>query len=203
MSQPPYDPNQPNPYGQPYQPYPYTPPTPQPSNGLGIAGFVVSLVGIVTGGILSPIGLLLSLIALFRPPRGFAIAGLIIGLIGSLVLLVWLFFFGMMGFACFHIGKIAANTAAPMARAEEIINRYSFAHHRDLPEDPEGNTLITGINDGWGHPLHYHKVAPNSYELRSAGPDGIYDNGDDVVNTETAPPPTTTTAPTTGPIGDP
>src|SRR4051794_20572043 len=120
MSQPPYDPNQPNPYGQPYQPYPYNPPTPAPTNGLGIAGFVVSLVGLIlTGGILCPIGLLLSLFALFRRPRGFAIAGFIIGIIGSLALIAVLAFFGLMGFACFHIGNIAANTAAPVSRAEQ------------------------------------------------------------------------------------
>src|SRR6056297_1203570 len=54
------------------------------SNTLGTAGFVTSLVGWVTCGVLCPIGLLLSVIALFKAPRGMAIAGTIIGGLGSL-----------------------------------------------------------------------------------------------------------------------
>ena len=48
-------------------------------NGLGIAGFIVSVVGVFTLGCLSPVGVLLSLIAAFRRPRGFASAGVVIG----------------------------------------------------------------------------------------------------------------------------
>jgi Na+-driven multidrug efflux pump len=75
MSQDPYQPSQQ--YGNVQ---------PAPSNGLGIAGFVVSLVGLIPCGLLCPLGALLSLIAVFRQPRGFAIAGLIIGTLGSIML---------------------------------------------------------------------------------------------------------------------
>jgi hypothetical protein len=54
------------------------------TNGLGTAGFVVSLVGVLTCGFLSPVGFLFSLIALFKPPRGMAIAGAVLGGLGSL-----------------------------------------------------------------------------------------------------------------------
>lgn len=65
----------------------------QPSNGLGMAGFICSLVGLFTCGVLFPIGLILSLIGVFFQPRGFAIAGLCISL-GSIVLVVvcWFLF---------------------------------------------------------------------------------------------------------------
>ncbi|HMN95116.1 MAG TPA: hypothetical protein PKC43_02005 [Phycisphaerales bacterium] len=53
------------------------------SNALGTAGFVVALLGLFTGGVLSPIGMILSLFALGREPRGLAIAGAILGFIGS------------------------------------------------------------------------------------------------------------------------
>src|SRR3954471_6265213 len=59
-----------------------------PSNNLGLAGFVTSLLGLLSCGVLSPIGLLLSLIGLTKQPRGFAVAGTIIGLIGSVFLAV-------------------------------------------------------------------------------------------------------------------
>jgi hypothetical protein len=72
-----------------------------PTNGLGIAGFVVSLVGFLGScfgaAVICPIGAILSGIALRRPPRGFAIAGFIIGLIGSLWLIVGVMFLGAGG----------------------------------------------------------------------------------------------------------
>ena len=51
------------------------------SNTLGVIGFILALTCC-----LAPMGLLLSLIAVFKPPRGFAIAGLIIsGLITAIM----------------------------------------------------------------------------------------------------------------------
>jgi len=63
-------------------------------NGLGIAGFVVAIIAAflgwvpVLGWILWFLGLLLSFIGVFKYPRGFAIAGLIISLIGIILILV-------------------------------------------------------------------------------------------------------------------
>src|SRR5688572_31071314 len=70
----------------------YTPPPvapPASSNGLGVAGLIVSIVGWLTCGLLCPIGVLLSLFGLFKRPRGLAIAGLVVGLAGSLFLVVF------------------------------------------------------------------------------------------------------------------
>ena len=80
MSQaPPYNPPPPPP--RPAQP----PPMPQ-TNGLGVAGFIVSLVGMVLCfGLICPIGAILSGIALIWKPRGFALAGLILGVLGSVL----------------------------------------------------------------------------------------------------------------------
>src|SRR5215217_6171663 len=59
-----------------------------PTNNMGLAGFITSLIGLVSCGVLSPIGLPLSPIGMIKPPRGFAIAGTILGLIGSIFLVV-------------------------------------------------------------------------------------------------------------------
>lgn len=68
----------------------------QSSNSLGVAGFILSLIGIVLCGPLTLVGLILSLFALGRQPRGFAIAGLIIGVLGvAFMLLSFAFFFLM------------------------------------------------------------------------------------------------------------
>lgn len=57
------------------------------SNGLGTAGFITSLLGLllswipILGWILWLVGVLLSLIGVFKSPRGLAITGLILSLI--------------------------------------------------------------------------------------------------------------------------
>lgn len=72
---------------------------PVENNTLGLAGFVLSIVAFIFswipffGGILWLVGAVLSIIGLFKAPRGFAIAGTIISF---LMMIVFLFFF--MGF---------------------------------------------------------------------------------------------------------
>lgn len=63
------------------------------SNGVGTAGFVLALIALflgwipVLGWILWVLGLILSACGVFRNPRGLAIAGLVISLIGIIFLL--------------------------------------------------------------------------------------------------------------------
>ena len=63
------------------------------SNGLGTAGFVLSLIALffgwipLLGWLLWFLGILFSFIAVFKAPRGLAIAGLIISLLGIILLL--------------------------------------------------------------------------------------------------------------------
>jgi len=64
------------------------------SNGLGTAGFVLALIALflgwvpVLGWILWLLGLIFSFIGVFKKPKGLAIAGLVISLIGIIVLIV-------------------------------------------------------------------------------------------------------------------
>lgn len=94
---PPYGQQVPPPYGQQVppqysQPY-YNQPQPSRSNGLGITGFVLSLLALllgwvpVIGWIVWLLGLIFSLIGIFRKPRGLAIAGLLLSLLALIVIL--------------------------------------------------------------------------------------------------------------------
>lgn len=71
------------------------------SNGIGTAGFVCALIALVTSCIpffswvIWGIGLVLSFIGVFKKPRGFAIAGLIISLIGVILLIIIFAGFGI------------------------------------------------------------------------------------------------------------
>lgn len=67
-----------------------------PGNGLGTAGFVLALLGLVfcwvpvLDWILWILGVIFSLIGVFRPRKGLAIAGLVISFIGLIVMVVLL-----------------------------------------------------------------------------------------------------------------
>jgi hypothetical protein len=64
------------------------------SNGMGVAGFVLALLGLFlswvpfVGGILFLLGLIFSCIGVFRKPKGLAIAGLVISLISLIIAII-------------------------------------------------------------------------------------------------------------------
>ena len=71
-----------------------TAPQAQEKNGMGIAGFVLAMVALFSSWvpfarwIVWLLGLIFSLIGLGKQPKGFAIAGLIISLIGLALIVV-------------------------------------------------------------------------------------------------------------------
>ena len=164
-------------------------PAPPPSNGLGVAGFVLSLLGFLgTCGLLSPIGFILSLVALRKEPKGLAIAGVIIGAIGSLWFLFALVIFGfmLMGLLAIAGAGVAMTlpniqTAGNMLQMHTEINDY----HSTLGKLPESVDAITTLKpdlklDAWNNNIRYDITGTNTYELRSAGPDGAWDTADDI-----------------------
>ena len=94
---PPPPPPQQN-YQQPQQSYQQPPQQtyyveqPRKSNGLGVAGFILAIIALflgwipIVGWVIWILGLLFSFIGIFKAPRGLAIAGLIISLLGLLVI---------------------------------------------------------------------------------------------------------------------
>ncbi len=63
------------------------------SNGVGTAGFVLALIALflgwvpILGWVVWVLGLILSFVGVFKKPKGMAIAGLVISLIGIILLL--------------------------------------------------------------------------------------------------------------------
>jgi hypothetical protein len=160
--------------------------SPQPSsNGLGVAGFVLSLVGYVTCGLLCPLGVILSAVGLRKEPRGLAIAGLVLGLIGSVVPLALFLIWGISIFSCLTLGgagavavRLEARTATAITDARNQIETYRTTHGA-LPDDIGGNTEIMSDRDAWGHSLRYKRLNANQFEIRSSGSDGIFETSDD------------------------
>ena len=164
------------------QPYYYQPP---PANPLGIAGFVVSLSGmIVCLGLVCPIGLLLSLVALSKPPRGFAIAGTIIGLFGSIMGALTILIISGAISSGFLLSSFFGQTMTEMTidiASYDIDNHFSN-HNDTLPDEPTGNALIAGHIDEWNNNLKYQPTqgSTTDYAITSAGPDGIFGSNDDI-----------------------
>lgn len=168
------------------QAYFYQPP---PTNALGIAGFVVSLSGmIVCLGLTCPIGLILSLIAMTKAPRGYAVAGSILGGLGSILgVLTVLVVSGVIGSGLFG-SMYYSQTQYIIDSASTEIDTH-FSNNQDtLPDTATGNTLITAYLDEWGHTLSYAPMANSTqgYTITSKGADGILNTSDDIVQSYTA-----------------
>jgi len=158
--------------------------TPQ-QNSVGLVGFVLSIVGIFTCGILCPIAMLISFFGLFKQPKGFAIAGTIIGFLGSVA------FVAIVAITIMTVFTVATTLMALGDFLVEYGARYSplfdaqqavaveWADKEGLPSEDEGNEIIQGKLDMWGNQIIYETTG-KSYSLRSTGEDGIAGNEDDV-----------------------
>jgi hypothetical protein len=169
--------------GNPYASSGAAHPPPVANNGLGIAGFILAIVGLFTCGMLNVISLPISLIALAWKPRGFAIAGTVVsaGGLAFLALLGWGFVAAMIGLQSVadEFGK-TMQTHAAIAEARVAIERYRSEHNL-LPDGIEGNKLVIEHEDAWGTALRY-EVTGDTYLIRSAGSDQQFNTGDDITS---------------------
>jgi hypothetical protein len=152
----------------------YQEPAKPSGNGMGVAGFIVSLVGLILcAGIICPLGLVFSLIGLGREPRGLAIAGTILGGLGTLVFL---------GLVAVFLGvgemKETMVTGVRFAMVQVEIEQY-HKEHGEFPDADDGNEMIADELDGWDRPIRYSRTG-TGYQLQSAGPDGEFDTADDI-----------------------
>ena len=155
--------------------------TQPPTNTLGLAGFITSILGLVSCGVLSPVGLVLSFIGLFKQPRGFAIAGTIIGLIGTVFLaLVGVgIVLGLLGLG--QGFKVLKETAATHEQAMKLyaeLQPQTQSAAAGLPAATV-NTIAAKYTDGWGTPLRA-QVAGGMITITSAGRDKQFDTEDDM-----------------------
>lgn len=158
------------------------------SNQLGLAGFIVSLVGFVAcAGILCPIGLVMSAIALRREPKGFAIGGVIIGLVGSVAMIVVFLVLGGLGFI---LAAVGIGAAIHGGEAFLDANRIGDAITTQIRAGaPVPTTLddVQGLQDEWkqdkwGRPYRFTMSEDKkSFKIESDGPDAKTGTIDDIV----------------------
>lgn len=161
------------------------------TNVLGAWGFGISLFGLLmTFGLLCPLGLLLSFLGLFSKKRGIAIAGTIIGGIGTGIVAVGVGSIAMAANAMHHyqveVPKIQ-ETRQILDTACVEIETYRQENNQ-LPEGIEGNKLVLKFEDAYGNAVRYEPEENGKFAIRSAGIDGKFDTRDDlrILNTERA-----------------
>lgn len=147
-------------------------PQPPRSNTMGIVGFVLSFC-------ISPIGLLISLIALAKPPRGFAIAGTVIGLIGTVI---W----ASIGVGAYFGGGIMVKgfgLGMDYSVVESQLSAYAGAHNGESPPDlATAGVPESARKDPWDRDYRYERGADGKgWSMTSAGFDGQFGTADDAV----------------------
>ncbi|MDX2148415.1 MAG: hypothetical protein SFZ23_12925 [Planctomycetota bacterium] len=158
-------------------------------NTLGLAGFITSLVALVFSlGLLSPVAMIISFFGLFKKPRGFALAGFVLGLVGSIGLLLLM----LLGVFAIILGGLGIAAVAP--HIERTVEQHQLAalvqsyheQHRKLPLTlAELDAHAGTLTDSWDRPYRYFvEPAPEGQEptrfvISSDGPDSMFDTPDD------------------------
>jgi hypothetical protein len=140
------------------------------ANVLGIVGFVLAFC-------LPPLGLLLSIIAAFKAPRGFAIAGIIIGLIGTAIVAVVALGFGVAGKYVVSGMEFVIDTQ----QISQSASAYASANNGAAPPDLATLQLPTDTTtDPWGQTYRLTPGESGAWTLTSAGIDATWGTTDDI-----------------------
>jgi len=170
-------------------------PVPQ-QNTLAIVGLVVSVLGLLgSGGILCPIGLIISLIALGKPyGRGWAIGGIVVGLLGTCMGIAVIFIAGafiMIAIAAAGVGVgVIALVATQGENIEVSADMLKIAdkvviyedENSSLPADLDALDIdMPTLTDPWGNPYRYILTERKpGFEITSWGADGQPETDDDI-----------------------
>jgi general secretion pathway protein G len=180
----------------------------KPSNTLGVAGFICSLCGVIGfvvppgGMLLSLVGFVLSLIALGTSPRGFAIAGVILGFIGMGCVTGAVMMGGVMALLALigigvGVGAVAMEAQAQVQAAQNDLRvmdqaiAMHYQNHDSYPTNlgalvPEylSGTFAPGrsmLSDPWGKPYVYEVDEDGrGFMVKSSGPDMNLGTPDDL-----------------------
>ena len=170
-------------------------PVPQ-QNTLAIVGLVVSVLGLLgSGGLLCPIGLIISLIALGKPyGRGWAIGGVVVGLLGTCMGVAVIFIAGaaivvaitivVAGVGLFALAATQGENIEVSADMLSIADKVVIyeAENSSLPADLDALDIdMPTLTDPWGNPYRYILTERKpGFEITSWGADGQPATDDDI-----------------------
>lgn len=143
---------------------------PSPAQGTNVLG----IVGFIFAFCLPPLGLILSLIALTKRPRGFAIAGTAVGVLGSLILAGCLSATVMLWDGIrMSIGVSSLPQALEQLRSQQ----------GEFPESLDALGIPAWMQtDAWGTNFRYEQLEDgDAWRITLAGPDRQFDTDDDII----------------------
>jgi hypothetical protein len=146
---------------------------------------ILSIVGIISCGLLCPIGAILSFFGCFKEPKGLAIAGLVIGIVGSLGLIIVLFFFGVALMAFFGLALglgVYAEVGTDAMAIQAAVSQY-VTQNGTMPTSLQQVPGLTQdqLTDPWGNAYTFVPGAGGKgCTVISNGPDGAAGTNDDV-----------------------
>ena len=149
-----------------------------PKNTLGLVGFILAFC-------VSPLGLILSAVALMKPPRGFAIGGVIVGLLGTVG---W----AIVAVTVMAGGEFIMEAIKVSTEVQQDYMVISSAVEGAMadgayPADLAGLTLdAAATTDPWGTAYEYVVTDDGAgWSLTSAGKDMVMGTADDFTLTNT------------------
>jgi hypothetical protein len=134
------------------------------------------------------VGLIVSLVALGRQPRGFAIAGVILGLLGTcggLIVLVAVIIAGAAAVAAV-LGIVMFSNPERLELTRDMATiAIAVESYRDDNGVPPASLTLLDLReptliDPWGNPYRYVLVEENKFDLISNGRDSQPETDDDV-----------------------
>lgn len=138
-----------------------------------------AIVGLVLAFCVSPLGLLVSIFAALKQPRGLAIAGIVIGLLGTIV---W----GVGGSVLYagykRFGRPMVETGMDIAAISQKVGEYQSKNGSVPPDLATASVTGDALVDAWGNGYEYEAGADGkSWTLTILGPDKTKGTTDDGV----------------------
>ena len=137
-------------------------------NTIGLIGFIISLVSLSLCGLLSPISGILSLIGMFREPKGLAIAGFIVSCISGLAMVGLLLLF----IPAFSVVVKHGETAIAAAEVQNF-----YIQNERLPSKAEFAEITGELSES----IEYDTWQVDEFRLSHHGFDGSFGTSDDIV----------------------
>jgi hypothetical protein len=166
-----------------------SPPRRRAWNWWAFFGFPMSIAGLLTAGLLSPIAFIVNLVALRKQPRRLASFNMVLSVIGIGILTVIGIGVTAAGVSAHRHqeqkkqSRITARqvvaTQSVMKDVAEEFAAYRDAHDGSLPEWMDASMVATSRQDAWGQPLRFDPEGDHAI-LRSSGADKSFYTDDDV-----------------------
>ena len=155
-------------------------PPPPPRNRLGVVGLLLSTLGaLFTCGLLAPVGLFVSLVAMLRKPRRAATWGAVFGLMGTGVI-AGIGLSAADGIRMAENARDARKARAALVEGTEVIERQIRMSGGALPSDDDGTKLLVDIHVPWDQSLLFAR-SDAGYRVVSSGADTRFGTDDDIV----------------------